>query len=484
MTFRAQVLAGLRWAVVTRFLAQLVTWSITILVMRLLSPGDYGLLSLATIFTGVLELINEIGLSTSIVQSKSIRLPQLRQIFGAVLVTNVAACILTALVLAPIAAHFFAEPELAPVMQALGLAFLPVAFTIIPTALLERDMKFRGRSVVDFTAMVAAGVLVLCLAYRGFGVWALVWGYLLQVVWRAVAFNIIHPFGHLPSFFFDRSDPMFSFGRDVFVARLLWFFYVRADAFIAGKLLGKDALGLYSVSMHIASLPVDRVSVVVNQIAVAAFSRVHREASDIGYHMLRSMRALSFFAFPVLWGISSVSEELIRVFLGKTWEPAAPLLGLLCFIMPLRILGELIKSALQSIGRARSALSNTLLAAVIMPIAFYVGCLFSVKGLAFAWLLIYPLVFLANLANSAAHLKLRFLEMVSAMTRPALISAVMFSAVALSRNYLAGTPLQNLLCLVIVGVLTYFLLSFFANREGTVEMWDLVATKPPQDDHA
>jgi O-antigen/teichoic acid export membrane protein len=484
MTLRAQVLASLRWMVVTRFLAQLVSWSITILVMRLLSPGDYGLLSLATIFTGLLELINEIGLSTSIVQSKSIQLQQLRQIFGAVLVTNIVACLLTAVVLAPIAAHFFAEPELAPVMQALGLAFLPVAFMIIPAALLERDMKFRGRSVVDFTAMVAAGVLVLCLAYQGFGVWALVWGYWLQVVWRAVAFNIIHPFWHLPSFLFDRSDSMFSFGRDVFVARLLWFFYVRADAFIAGKLLGKDALGLYSVSMHIASLPLERVSVVVNQIAIAAFSRVHREATDVGFHMLRSMRALSFFAFPTLWGISSVSEELIRVFLGKTWEPAAPLLGLLCFIMPLRMLGELLKSALQSVGRANNALSNTLLAAVIMPIAFYVGCQFGLKGLALAWLLIYPLVFLVNLANSAVHLKLRFLEMVSAMTRPALISAAMFGTVMLCRNYLAGTPLQNLLCLVIVGVLTYFLLSFFANREGIVEMWDLVATRSPQNDHA
>jgi O-antigen/teichoic acid export membrane protein len=448
--------------------------------MRLLSPADYGLLAIATIFTGVLELVNEIGLSTGIVQSASIRPQQLRQIFGAVILANLAACFLTAVVLAPLAARFFGEPDLVPVMEILALAFLPVAFTIIPAALLERDMQFRARSIVDFTAMAAAGVLVLWLAYHEFGVWALVWGYCFQVLWRAAGLNLLRPYLHPPSFRFDRTDPLFGFGRDVFVARLLWFFYIRADAFIAGKLLGKEALGLYSVSMHIASLPLDRISVVVNQLALAAFSRVHRESSDVSYHTLKAIRVMSFVAFPALWGIAGVSRDLVAGVLGQTWEPAAPLLGLLCLIMPLRMLGELMKSALQSIGHARTALGNTALAAVIMPIAFYLGCQFGVMGLALAWLLIYPLVFLANVAYSAPHLKLRFTEELSAMREPAWISGVMFGVAALARQAISGTPLQNLICLIFLGALTYVALSFFANREGTRETWDLIVSASGQ----
>jgi O-antigen/teichoic acid export membrane protein len=112
MTLRAQVLTGLKWTAAGRFMAQLATWGITIVVMRLLTPGDYGLLSLATIFIALFSLVAEAGLSAGVVQSPDVSLVQLRQIFGAVIVMNTLLCLLTAFVLAPVAAHYFLSNSL------------------------------------------------------------------------------------------------------------------------------------------------------------------------------------------------------------------------------------------------------------------------------------------------------------------------------------------------------------------------------------
>src|SRR5262245_33331658 len=333
MTLRAQVLSALRWTAASRILAQVVTWGITILVMRQLSPDDYGLLALATIFIGLLSLIAEIGLSSGIIQADSVEGRELRIVFGAVIVMNVALCLVTAFVLAPLTATYFDEPRLTRVMQILGLQFLPNALTVIPIALLERELQFRGRSLVDLASAVGAGVITLVLAYRGFGVWALVWGNLAQVILRAGGLNAIRPFLHLPSLRFSSGGRLFRFGRDVVFARLLWFCYSQADSFIAGKVLGTHSLRLYSVSMHLASLPVQRASAIVNQVAFAAFARANRQVGRVDFHALKSVRALSFFAFPTLWGMSSVAPELIDVLLGPSWAPAIQAFMLLCLVM-------------------------------------------------------------------------------------------------------------------------------------------------------
>ena len=471
---RSQVLESLKWATSTRVAAQVVSWAITILVMRLLLPGDYGLFALALVFVGLFGLVSEIGLSASIVQSESISLHELRRIFGALLLVNAGFCVAT-LLIAYWAARFFAEPQLEPVMQVLGLAFLVAPFGVIPAALLERELRFRERSLVELSAALTTSVLVLCLAYRGWGVWALVAGNVFQSSWRTVALNRVRPFLHWPSFAFDRREPLFAFGRDVLIARLLWFYYGQLDVFLAGKLLGKEALGIYSVSMHIASIPVQRVSVIVNQVALSAFAQAKRDAGPIDYLVLKAIRTMSFIAFPVLWGISSISHELVSLALGPAWDTAAPILALVSLSMPLRMLGEVVKSALQSVGRADLVVRNNAVTAIVMPLAFAVGLQFGLVGLALTWVVVYPLVFVQNLARAGPVLGVRAREMLSAMARPAIISAAMYAAVALARTAADAGSGVMLAVLIGVGAATYALMSVAANRDGVREMLDFAA---------
>jgi teichuronic acid exporter len=469
-----RVIDGLKWTAGIKLAGQVLSWAITIVVVRLLTPGDYGLLAYATVFLGFLALVAELGLADAVVQGRAADLTQLRAVFGAVILMNVALALLVAFALAPLAALFFSEPRLIPVMQVLGLAFLINCFAVIPTASLERNLVFRGRSVVELGAGLTGNLLTLALALHGAGVWSLVWGNLATALCRTLGMNIISPFAHWPDFHISRAFRLISFGAKVALNRVLWFVYTQADVFVAGKVLGKAPLGYYSVAMHLASMPAQRVSAIINQVAFPAFSRAAQEAGSVGRYLLLAVRSISFIAFPVTWGLASVAPEIVRVLLGAAWTDATTPLALLSLVMPLRILSPVTHGALQAIGRPEVSVNNNILACCVMPIAFLVGAQYGLLGLSLAWVLCFPLVVLANLARSLPLLETRLPAYLSALVRPAAISAAMIGAVTLGRSLISLPQLPLMLVLISIGVATYAVLSLLFNRAGCREVLRLL----------
>ncbi|WP_137938916.1 lipopolysaccharide biosynthesis protein [Chitinivorax sp. B] len=466
---RSQVVSGLRWTAGARIVSQVFTWAMTIIVIRLLTPGDYGLLAMANIFVAFLMLMSEIGLGLSIVQADKVELPQLKQIFGLVILSNMTLCVLL-LLTAPLIASFFNEPRLTLVIQALAAQFPLVAMTSIPKALLERKMDFRPASMLEAVSAIINGAVVLAMAYWGYGVWALVWGNLVGLSLRAVGFQIMSPFREWPSFGLTGMRKFVFFGGHVTLARMLWFFYSQVDSFIVGKLLGKEPLGIYSVSMHLAGLPVQRVSSVLNQVAMPAFSRVQDDLAAASAHFLKAARLMAFVVFPVSWGMSSVAPELVDLLMGKNWTGAVMPLLLLCLIMPLRMLSSMIPAAVQGLGRPEVSVMNQVSACIVMPIAFVIGSHWGVLGISIAWVIGFPLVLLGNLFRAMPVIGLTVWQLVRTQIAPAISAGGMWAAVELTRLPLGDLSLvPRLAILVAIGGAGYLGLSWLLNRDGLQE---------------
>jgi O-antigen/teichoic acid export membrane protein len=439
--------------------------------MRLLTPGDYGLLSLATIFTALLALIAEAGLSAGVVQSPNVSIVQLRQVFGAVIAMNVSLCLLTAFVLAPIAASYFEEPRLQSIMHVLALQFILNASAVLPAALLQRELKFRGISLIELAAAIGGSLLSLALAYHGFGVWALVLGTMMQIALRAVSLNVLRPFLHKPLFSIAGAQHLFVFGGNVMLSRLLWFTYSQSDIFIVGKLLGKAELGLYSVSMHLASLPVQRVSSIVNQIAFPAFAKLQGDRVRVARAFLTSVRIQLVFSIPILWGISCVAPEAVYVILGPSWQGAILPMQILTLMMPLRMTSNLMPAALQGVGRVDLEVRGLLVLWLLMPAAFFFASRWGVEGVSLAWVLVFPIAFAINLSFSLPVLGVGRWRFVGTVLRSALPGVPMYAAVLLARAAIGPvTPITLLGALAFVGAATYALAVFILNREGLREV--------------
>lgn len=475
MTLREQALSGFRWNATARLASQIITWAITLVVIRLLTPEDYGLLAMSTVFVMFFAAFSEFGLGAAVIQKVDDDESLLPRVFGATLLIHFS--VAGALVLAaPFIADFYDEPRVTNVIRVLSLQFVLAAFAVIPNAQLQRRMEFRKRSLLDLSATITASVTTLVMAFAGFGVWALVAGTLVSQAWKAVGLNVISPFLARPEFSARGMRALLRFGSQITAAQLVSLFASQVDLIICGRMLGKEATGFYAVAMHLASMPHQRVLGIINQVAFPTFSRMQANIQKVGENVLLGTRILSFFAFPLMWGMSSIAQEIVEVVLGAKWMPAAIPLQVLGLIMPLRMIANFLPSAIQGMGRSDIMLINSLYAAVILPVAFLIGVNWGLLGISLTWLIASPLLFTQAMLRSLPVLGLRMSKLLHAMMPALSASAVMYIAVTAVRYFfMEGQGGVLRLCVLsAVGALTYSAVSFGLNRKGTNEVLEML----------
>jgi O-antigen/teichoic acid export membrane protein len=173
------------WLTAVKIFSQVISWAITIYVMRILSPSDYGLMAMAWVYIGFIALFNEVGLGAAIVQGKSLSQDDLSSICWGVFAINLGLC-LFAILSAPLVAHFYQEPRVADVLRVASIAFIIRGVSLVPNSILARELAFRKQSQADLIANVSGAIATLWLATKGFGVWSLVCGVLVQDITRAM----------------------------------------------------------------------------------------------------------------------------------------------------------------------------------------------------------------------------------------------------------------------------------------------------------
>ena len=475
MSFESRIRAGIGWTTGSRLLGQLIGWTATIFVIRILNPTDYGLIAMASVLIGFLGLFSELGLGWAVVnaQDREVDLLTLRKVYGLILIVH-AAIFGLVFVTAPMVAAFFGEDRLTLIVRVIGLQFLVVAPSVIPNSMLQRDLEFKWRSIINLGAGVASAAVTLSMAVAGFGVWALVIGNLAAVLLTTIGVNVLYPFLHLPKLAFKGMGKLFRFGGYVAVSRVLLYLYLQADMIIGGRVLGKEQIGYYSVGMHLASMPMQRVAAMLNDVAFPAFSRIQEDGARVARHVLQAIRISGLFAFPVFWGMGAVAPEIVQVLLGDKWGPAILPLQLLAIVMPLRMIGQLMPPTLQGVGKAKLTAQNQFVACATMIAAFLIGAQYGIVGLSIAWLVAFPLTFFANLKTWFPALQIPMSRIFEAIVRPGIAAAGMFGLVSAARAIGIPPGLPGLVVLVLVGAVAYTGLSFITNRSGLREARSLL----------
>lgn len=456
MELAEKVGTALRWSTAARLAGVGISWIMTIIVIRLLSPSDYGVLAMAVILPSAFFLLNDLGLDVVLVQHREPGELLRRQVFGVVITINLL-CALILVLGAPMIANFFAEPILVPILRVLSLQFVVLVFDTLPRARLGQRLDFRSQSLISVTSTWLGGVVTLALAWTGFGVWALVWGRLVSTVTHTIGLNLVAPSFHWPMFSLAAVRRSLSFGGIVTLERAAWQLFNDADKVIGGKLWSGATLGLYTVAQDLATMPLHRTGGLIVAIGLPAFSQVQDRLNEVRFYLLKATRITSVISFPIFIGMVLTASEAVVLVLGPQWLDAAPILQILALVMPLRMVTMLLSPVLWGIARPGLSATNMVIAAVVIPIACLVGAQWGAVGMAMAWLAAYPLVFVVTVHRSGEALGLRVRDFMQAMRWPALASLAMAAAVIGMRWLLpssAGVAL-SLLVLVPVGALTY-----------------------------
>src|SRR5690606_7650311 len=186
-------------------------------------------------------------------------------------------------------------------------------FETLPQSRLEREIEFTRRSIVDFTTLVIGSFTTLLLAWTGYGVWALIWGMLATNAARMIGLNMITRSLVWPSFSLRGMRKHLSFGGFVTTDRGLWFLFSESDKFIGGKILGNQLLGYYAVASQLASLPIHKISGLLNSVAFPAFSHAHANSRSqmIQWYFLNATRILVYVAVTAFFSMCRAGQLIV-----------------------------------------------------------------------------------------------------------------------------------------------------------------------------
>lgn len=470
--------SGFRWLALGKLSTQLIAWGMTFFVLRLLHPSDYGVVALSSAITLLFGMIAEFGLGSAIVQAKSVSRVQLANLFGYGLVINLLIVVLL-LALAPLVLLVYADERLPMVIQVASLQFVFAAFCLLPDAKMRREMRFDLMAKIEFLLGVLTGLCTLVMAHEGYGYWSLVISPLVAAFLRTVLLNWTSGEWVAPRLSVQQTQALLKFGGFILLARIAGHFLSQADVLIAGVFLSKEAMGVYAVAMQLATMPLSKVMMVINQVAYPALSRMNREGGVRSEGLLQGGRMVSYVLFPVLWGLAVVAPFIVPLVIGPKWHEAVLPLQLVCIALPLRAVSTMVTTAVAAVGRADLELWNTVTGCIIFPALFYVGAQHGVVGLSWAWVIGTPLMVLVNLMRSGKVLGIGVLDVAAALFRPLLCAGGMY--VLLFTLQVTGVfdvqRWSHLLMAVVLGAAVYSLLLMWLDRPAFLQLLSFVGIR-------
>jgi PST family polysaccharide transporter len=448
---------GLAWTGGVKWAIQVFSWASTVVVARLLAPTDYGLVGMAAVYLGFVALVNDFGVTAAIVQKRDLNESQLARLGGLALLLSVGFFALSAALAGPIAA-FFGEPAVRPVVQVLSVSFVLTALQVLSRSLLTRDLQFRRLAWIDGTEGLVAAAATLLFAASGFRYWALVLGPLAGNVTSTVLLTVARPHRLAWPRDFRTIAGAVTFGWHVAVARIGWYVYTNADFAVVGRVLGKVALGAYTLGWTVASIPVERVGSLIGGVTPAVFAAVQHDRPALRRYLAGLTEGIALVAFPAAIGLALVADEFVQVVLGAQWLPAVMPLRLLAVWAGLRCVTTVFPPLVVATGHAKRNMQFSLVAAVVLPLIFYIGSHWGTTGVALGWLIGYPLVVIPMYWVSTLRLTGMDVPTYLRALWPATSATIVMAVVVLGLHVLrpARMPMgERLAADVLIGAATY-----------------------------
>jgi teichuronic acid exporter len=463
---------GMAWTAVLRWSAQVISWIGTAFAARLLTPGDYGLIGIAMLAIGFVRMVEDFGLDAVLVQDRSIQGSRQARLAGLILLAAVACAAAFMLLSVPIAS-FFREPQVAVLIVALSLLCIFDALQVIPRAALQRDMAFRELAALQFVQIVVTQAVLVTLAYRGWGVWALVCNSLagaavvtlLLIWWRPFAIA-------RPGAIRELATPLLQ-GWRILASRFAYYAYTSADQAVIGRMLGRDALGVYSFALTFSTMISTEISSVLSRVVPGVFSTVQTRRDELRRYFLVLTELLCYLTLPVCIGTAVTADLVVAIALGPQWEAVTLPLRILCLYAAFYSCQVLVGHLLLWTGRFRVNMWCSILAGVFLPICYWVGAHWGLPGVAWAWVIGFPLVNLPAFVIAFRAIAIGARDWLRTFEGPLLACTMMAGLVLATRSALPETlPLAAVTIVsVAVGALAYCGVLLLLFRRRVLELW-------------
>lgn len=317
------------WSGIQNFAPQIVAFVVMLVVARILSPKDYGMMGMLTIFSAIATSFINSGFSQALIRKQDRTETDCCTVFYFNIVVSLLAYAILYLI-APWVADFYEEPLLCDLMRASCVVLVINAFAVVQRALYTATVNFKTQAKATFTSSALAGVLSMILAINGFGVWTLV----IQQIFGAAlnVFLLWYLSNWRPKLLYSWKSfrEMFSFGSKLLVTGLLNTIYGNLYSIVIGKVFSAESLGHYSRAKHYSHLFSSNTTSLLQRVTYPVLCKMQDSDDRLRMNYRKLLRVSAFVIFPLLCGLAGVSFPLVEVMIGKKWHFASVLLIPMC----------------------------------------------------------------------------------------------------------------------------------------------------------
>lgn len=367
-----------------KFIINMVT---TIVLARLLTPQDYGLIGMVMVVIGFVSLFKNLGLSAATMQREEINHQQVSTLFWINLVVSFGLMLMTA-ALAPLIARFYHEPRLTWITVALASGFLFSGLVVQHEALLKRQMRFVPLAIAEIVSIVIAIAVAIFLAWRGAGYWALVANQIILGVVYALIIWIVCRWRPGPPMRNSGVRSMLAFGGNLTGFGFFNYFSRTLDNLLIGRVWGVQQLGLYAKAYQLLLLPIDQLSSPLDGVAVPALSRLLNEPERYRQAYLRMLEKVAMISMPGVALMIGTSDWLVRLMLGAQWIEAGRIFALLGIVGLVEPVANTMGWLLVSQGRARHLLRWGMIDGTIAIVSIVAGLPWGAIGVAASYAIV------------------------------------------------------------------------------------------------
>ncbi len=397
-TLKDKVIKGMVWSFSEIISQQGINFVVQIFLARLLMPEDFGLIGMITIFIAVSQSLIDSGFTTALIREKNVS----KSDYSTVFYFNLAISVFIYLILffsSGVISNFFDEPRLEPIIKVLSTVIIINAFGLIQRTILIRQLNFKAQTKITFISSVVSGIIAIIFAFLGFGVWALVVRNILMQFVQSLMLLLHNKWFPTAGFDFNSFKRLFGFGWKILISGLIDTVYENIYYPIIGRFFSAADLGFFTNAKKLNDIPSRTISQAVSKVSYPTLSQIQDDDLMLKKGFRKILKNITFISFPLMIGLASIADPLIKVLLGEKWIPSISYFQILCFSGMFYSLNALNLNVLQVKGRSDLFLKLEIIKKIIGVASIIIVLFFKLGITGLLWAMVFT-SFISYFVNS------------------------------------------------------------------------------------
>lgn len=469
---KKQARGGVKWTVLSTGVRSILQIIQLIILARFLSAEDFGLVAIVMVVIGFSQLFMDMGISNAIIHKQNITEIQLSSLYWLNILSGAVLTIIVFLI-APIVSTFYNEVAIIPLLQLLSFSFLVNAMGNQYRVLLRKELKFNTLAKVEVAAAVGAFVSAVTLAVQGFGAYSLVYATLVNVIISNSILLIIGIKTHKPKMVYQHKEitGFLTFGLYQMGQNSIVYFNNQFDVILIGKLLGTEALGIYSLTKQLVMRPSQVINPIITGVTFPIMAKIQDDLIRLKSVYLKIINYLSSINFPIYILMAVLASSLVPLLLGEKWIDAIELFQVLSIYALIRSTTSPAGSLLLSRGRADIGFWWSIGEFSLMPIIIYIGSHWGIIGVSMGLLAFQALMLLPNWYFIVKKMcNAYFVEYFYMQLQPLMAALLSVGITYLLMNKFELTYLMNIILYTVISMGIYLAFSYWLNKDFVNEI--------------